>query len=778
MTRKALGRVPLPRTKPGADFRLLLLFAALVGGLDCRPRSDSPPDQREALSSSEPSDTRSAAKDPRRSATPFADSVACRIDHGGMFLDLGTETSHAHRSFALGPFSNLASDTWSDQSYTRFLARDTHYDFWLRDGLDAFELRVRAKGGTANTLVARIDQFALGSEKVRVDTFETLTFSGPKLPLGSGRHQLDLRWVGRPPADGRPYGMAEWIHWAEPEQTSPQYRAPRQRSLRDDVVVGKEPRRALVLEAPASLGCSVEVLRDTKLVLGLGYRGEGALVTQIRARRDGAPPQVLAERRLLGDAATGWTDLELDLDKVGAHLVELELRALGGSAGSRLAVSEPRIVSTPKPLAAARAKLAVLIVASGLHRELLPPFGGTRQLRHLNQLAEASVRFTEYRVPTSVVGGVMASLISGLPPLSHGLETPKSRLSARVQTLADRLRETSGESALFTGVPQTRAAFGFERGWNQFEAFSPVSDIPASAPLERARGWLERAIQRDPDVPRLLVVHLRGGHPPWDLSREEVAELEPREYGGLLEARRGGIILAAIRSYSRLAQRRLSPSDWIRLRALQLASLQKQDAALGQLIELLERSNLWNDTLFAFTGDVASGDPPEAPFGAARPLSEERLLGPLWIKFPDGRFAGTNAPGLTTSIDVTATLAEALGVVLPDGLPGESLFRFAEGNGAPVGRSVVSTLGLEYSTRWGPWLLHGTSPKPPALCELAVDPACAHDVLGSTPIAAEALWRATFEAYRAPTHPDLGARAPEAAAIDKETAAALQVWGE
>ncbi len=716
--------------------------------------------------------------DPQRSGAPFQAYAHCRIAHGGMFVDLGSDTSHARRSFALGPFADLASDTWSDQSYTRFAAALVHYDFWLTRPVENLEIRIRARAGSSNSLSASVGQLRLGSVRLRGDSFQNVSFPSLKAALAPGRHQLTLRWSGRPASDGRPYGMAEWIHWAEPGQSMDEYRPPRQRSLTDDVILGGEPRRSIVLEAPGSLSCPVQVAGDAQLELGLGYWGEGSGVAQILARRDGAAAQILAERRVTGGANARWTDLTLDLAKLGNHLVQLELNAVSDSPSGRLAFSDPRLIARGNSVGPARAKLVVLVVASGLHRELLPPFAGTRRLRHLNQLATVSARFPEYRVPTTLVAGVMASLLTGLPPVAHQLQMPKARLPQRVQTLADRIHESSGESALFTGVPQTRAAFGFARGWNHYEAFSPVNDISASAPLERARAWLEQALERDPDVPRFVVIHVRGGHPPWDLSRDEVAELEPREYNGLLEARRGGIILANIRSNTRLAQRRLSGPDWVRLRALQLAALGKQDDALGSLIELLTRANLWEETLFVFTGDVAMGDPPEAPFGSSRTLTEERLLSPLWIKFPEGRFSGHVVPGLVTSGDVANTVAGALGVRLPDELAGADLYRLAAGEQPPLGRSLLATLGQDYALRWGPWLLRGTSPKAPTLCELSVDPACANDVLHQSPLAAESLWRATFEEHRRQRALENAAQAPEAALLDKDTAAALQVWGD
>jgi hypothetical protein len=715
---------------------------------------------------------------------PFQPAALCRVDHGGMFLDLGTDASHARRSFALGPFSDVASDTWSDQSYTRVSSADVSYDFWLTEQRSDLEVRVRAKAGASGTLAASIDQTRLGSARVKSEGFTTLVFPRPKGPLAPGRHQLGLRWSGRSAGDRRPLGMIEWIHWAEPGQRAAEYRPPRQRSLRDDMVLGGVPRRSIVLEAPGRLGCPVRLTRDATLELGVGYHGDGSAVARVLARRDGAPPLVLAERRVGGKAEDAWIDLSLNLAPLGHHLAQIELEASGETASGpgRVAFSEPHLVTPEAPERAPRAKLVVLVVASGLHRELLPPFEGTRRLRRISQLAEASARFPEYRAPTTVVGAVMGTLLSGLPPLAHGLDSTKLRLARGVLTLGDRIRETSGESAFFTGVPSTRAAFGFDHGWNTFEEFSPVNDVAASAPLEHAKTWLERAIERDRDhepVSRLLVVHIRGGHPPWDLSRDEVAELEPREYMGLLEARRGGLILNTIRNHSRPAQRRLTPPDWVRLKALQLAALEKQDAALGALVELLERERLWNDTLFIFAGDVTMGEPPEAPFGTARPLTEDRLLAPLWVKFPGGRFAGSEVPGPVSSVDVADTVAGALGIALPDELGGVDLYRLATGTGPVLSRGLLATLGQEYSMRYGPWLLRGTSPKAPTLCELGVDPACVHDVFAASPLAAETLWRMTFEAHRqARLLESTGNAKAEPALLDKDTAAALQVWGD
>jgi hypothetical protein len=713
-----------------------------------------------------------------REAFPFRSLARCRVDHGGLFLDLGSESQQLHRAFSLGPFSDVEPEAWADQSHARFSAAEVAYDFWLREPRQGLSLRIRAKAGSASQLSASIDQLRVGNQRLRGANFQTLVFPTLDSPLAAGRHQLRLRWSGRAAGDPGQLGLAEWIHWADPAQPAAQYRAPRERGLLSDVSVAGSPRRAIALEAPSNISCPLLVQPGTELRLGLGYWGEGDGVARIAARSDGGARQILLERRVGATAGAAWADVSVSLDPLAGQLIDLELEAVSDGTTGRVAFSEPRVLTTTGSAAAAPARLVVLVIASGLQRELLPPFTGSRRLRHAARLAAASVRFPNYRVPTTLTAGVVATLLSGLPPLAHQLLSPTARLPASVQLLSERVHELSGESAFFSGVPQTRSVFGFERGWNRYEAFSPVQDLSASAPLEHARSWLEQQLGRDTELRRLLVVHLRGGHPPWDLTREEVAQLEPHDYTGLLEARRGGIILQHQRAQPRPAQRRLSALDWTRLQALQLAALAKQDEALGTLLDLLERSKIWDQTLFLFTGDVGPGDPPEAPFGDGQPLSEDRLVTPLWIKLPGSRQAGAVLSGPVTSVDVSATIAAALGLPAKEGLEGRDLARVASGEGPAAGLPLLAVLGSEYALRWGPWLLRGTSPQTPHLCNLGADPACANDALERSPLAAEALWRATFDEQRRQGAPEAAAARPELAPVDRDTSAALQVWGE
>jgi hypothetical protein len=278
-------------------------------------------------------------------------------------------------------------------------------------------------------------------------------------------------------------------------------------------------------------------------------------------------------------------------------------------------------------------------------------------------------------------------------------------------------------------------------------------------------------------VQHLVVVALRGGHPPWDLTREETALLKPQEYAGILDPRRAGIVLGALREKQRKAARRIGDDDWIRLRALHDAALAKQDAALGKLIAMLKDKGAWNDTLFIVTSDVGLGNAPDIPFDPMAPLTEDRLLLPLLMRFPGDALAGREVTLPTSVPDVAYTVLKALGLDVSR-RHGSDLFARGSGSASLAGDTDLATSAQDYSARLGNWLLRGSAGKVPRLCAQDIDPACTTDGLDQKPLAARALWLSAFgaAARHAREASQLGPR--ERVELDPETTAALTVWGD
>jgi arylsulfatase A-like enzyme len=258
-----------------------------------------------------------------------------------------------------------------------------------------------------------------------------------------------------------------------------------------------------------------------------------------------------------------------------------------------------------------RAHTAIIVVLSEINHSLLPPWSELTGLVHLRDIAGEAVAFTRFRLSSSIATSNLATALSGTPPKTHGLERPDQRLSPGGRTLQEMVKEASGRTAMFTSVPTSFAAFGLAEHWDRFESYSPVDDVSASEPFSQALSWL--AAHPQSSSPRLVLIHARGGHPPWDLSRQESEALPPADYAGRLQPRRGALILKEIRDRPQRTLRRLSEADWIRLSAMQQATLSDQDAALGKLVDALRADGTWADTLLIVTTDRSLADRPSLP---------------------------------------------------------------------------------------------------------------------------------------------------------------------
>jgi hypothetical protein len=150
---------------------------------------------------------------------------------------------------------------------------------------------------------------------------------------------------------------------------------------------------------------------------------------------------------------------------------------------------------------------------------------------------------------------------------------------------------------------------------------------------------------------------------------------------------------------------------------------------------------------------------------------------PLIVHFPGGRFAGKVVDAPTSSTDLSRTAIAALELRPPEALRGRDLYEVAAEPSRFELPVQVATLGAEYSTRWGTFLLRGTSPKRPTLCDMPLGADCTTDRSKDNPFVASYLWRSTYSHFReaAATLHVMPGREP--ATVDPDTVAALTVWG-
>ncbi len=754
---------------------LAATLCVVVGGCQKEEPPLSRSGARPAASAAEPTSP-GRSPDPER-IDLLKELSRCEIEHHGRLLDFGG-TQPPSRGFAAAQAEPPPSVDRGGDTFERLFSRETLLDFWLDEPASEVSVTVRLHSMLAKVLYVAIDEKRLGAQKLVIGETRAMSFPSAHGTLARGRHRLSLRFSGSPRGSKEPIVDLDWVRIGPRLESGANYAAPTLHDVVSDVVLDSVPKRSIVLRAPSVVRCFFRPAADARLRVGLGFWGNGRGTAEVALVSDEKPPRVLSTRKVTGGDGGTFTPVSLDLSPAAGEVVGLELRALEGPRGGRVVFGDPIISRSSAAMPQAPpARTVVLVVLASVERGRLPPWGPAAGMPALADLAKHAVVFSAHRAPSGVPAASFASLISGTSPAVHGLERPGDKLRPKVATLAETLKEAGGRTALFTGVPTSFAPFGFAAGFDAFETFSPVVDLPATEPLTRAQSFLEQELASGGSSPHLVVAVLRGGHPPWDLTREEAATIKPQEYSGILDPRRGGIVLGALREKSKKASRKIGDDDWIRLRALHDAALAKQDIALARLIASLKAKGAWDDTLFIVTSDVGLGSGPDIPFDPAAPLTEDRLLLPLIVRFPRDALGGKEVTLPSTATDVSATILQALGLE-PSAQAGADLFARGSGVASLGGDIDVASNNNDYSARLAGWLLRGTTSKTPRLCASDIDPSCINDALDLRPGAARALWLAVFDTAteNARAASRLGPRLR--AEIDPDTLAALTVWGD
>lgn len=753
------------------------LVLVVVCGLFLSCRSQSSSSSTIATATEPANDPPVAAKSPKliEAHDMLADLPFCEVRHRGIAIDPGSNWSDAYRGYHFGPFGDVEAATRAGSSAGRVKTRKLVYHFWVDRPVQGSYVAFRAQGEAANALALELDGKRVASLQISRETSAVHTVGPIETTLAAGRRALTFKFLGGARAAQKPAALLDWVRIYVPDNGSGSYLPPVARNLVQDVVLDDVPRRALAMRAPSDVRCSVHVTPDLRVAVDVGYWGIGEGVAQVRALTADNRTIVLAERKLVGGDDSKWTILDLALDAFSGQFVAIEFASVQGDGGGRVVFGEPRLLrdrGVPTPVSAQN---VVLVVAGGTHRRLFPPWEGRQGRAALFELVSKGAVFEGYRTDSTLVSSVVASLLTALPPSVHNMLDLGARLPDSASLISEALHEGGGRSAFFTNVPYTFKSFNLNRGWNTFEQLSPVEDRPASEPFTLGSKWLQEDIAREEEGKRLLVLHVRGGHPPWDVTTAEAQLLPPKEYNGIIDPRKGAMELRDVRNRRQRSRQRLGPADLVRMHALQDLALQKQDAGLAQVLRVLTDTGQLDRTLIVFVGDVGMGDPPGVPFVPEGKLQSSRLMPPLIVKFPNDAFAGKRTIVPVSPEALARSLYSAMGLKLKPALAGATLTELLEHGAGVHGGEVLARQGNRFAYFAGAWRLRGTLGEVPGLCNVEVDPTCQTDLLASELHIGHWMWRNALRTYA--EQQSLGRLPREAAELDDFTRSALTVYG-
>jgi hypothetical protein len=747
-----------------------LLCATIAPGCTCQRASDG------SATPAPPATTEGDASAPARTVVIdfVRDLDRCALGHRGVLLDLGdpmTKDSLHPGSLAPGKDERIEHEgaTW-----LRVRARALTMTFyWSAGSTDAPEaaayVEARVRGLTARGVAVLLDgkpagSWALGKGETRIQV------ARPVVPvaLTPGAHELSLRFIGGPRASDEPLAEIDWVHVGTGE-TGEAYSAPTRLDAVLDTTVGGRSLRALSLRAPGSVRCSGWLPADATLEASLATVGGGEADVEARLLRDRHAPVVLGTAHVTGSgvAWAPWSVPVTGLEGDGA-LGSLELVARRATKGTRLLLGEPRVVvtgSTALPAPPAARGVVVVVLGSTSARSL-SPWGGPHPAAELAKLASTGTTFLSNRAVSSLANADLGSMLTGLPPLVLGLDEPDVRLPKGPTTLEEALRQGGVATALFTANPTTGPVFGFDRGWDTLVAHDPLDGMPATQVFDDAAGWIE-AHKADRF---LVVIHARGGHPPWEASAEELKTMPPEGYLGVVEPQRAAEVLGKARKHPA----RLKDDDRARAWALYDRAVDAHDAALGRLVTALRAAGRDGDTAVIVTGDVAATEGPPLPFVDVDTLDEPILATPLVVRWPqDNALAGRRVEAPSSPLDIARTAMGALGMSPPEAFRGIDLATLARGALVPAQRPMAASRAGRSSIRWGTSILLASRERETRLCDVALDPACVADVRATTPLALEPLHRWAVDNLAAPPAP----YPREPAVIDARTLSILVRWG-
>jgi hypothetical protein len=746
-----------------------------MGAASCKPRS-APDAERQAHAEARAAATTAAAT--RRAADTDAGHgeleliehlARCDVYPSGVFVDLGSPAAQGVTGWwSLSADSMLTDAERDGETWARLFGRKLVWRFVLDEPAPLL-VSMRARGAAARSAVVSLDGRPLGTITLSRTQTRVAGTHFTQAPVAAGAHAIELRFTAPTRTQGEPSAEIDWVRAATSEEPGT-FAPPTMGQIVSNVALGGVPHHAIALRAPSSVRCPMLVPAAARLDVSLGFEGPGRGEAEVLLLRDGEEPSLLFSRAIDGGDHAEWVAATIDLAALAGKVATLELRSTSSAAGGRILFGDPVVRSTEPAIAQVpAARLVVVVVVSGVDRSRL---ANADLYPSLAELARSGVTFTAHRAPTTVSAGVMASLLTGRSPGAHGLQDAGARLPTALTTLGVAASEGSVQTGMFSGCPPTFEAFGFARGWDKYATYSPVEGAPAVAPITDALRWATDHMKNE-SARALLVVHARGGHPPWDVTLSEAGKLAPFDYSGPMEPRRAGQIIA--RGRGKHARFRLNENDRARMWALYEVALSGQDRAIGAFVEGLKRAALWNQTLFVVTGDVSVPADSRAPFGDGEDLNEDLLSVPLFVHFPGGAPAGTKVAVPTSIVDISRSALDALHLPVPEGFEGMDLFAVASGAAPAGGRPLFATLGSRYSLRLGDLVLSGTDGKAPSLCDTVLDTTCETDRAEKMPRAAALLFRM---AYDAETSIEQQRLAREPATVDANTAAALQVWGD
>jgi arylsulfatase A-like enzyme len=368
-----------------------------------------------------------------------------------------------------------------------------------------------------------------------------------------------------------------------------------------------------------------------------------------------------------------------------AHPGFAELRRPRIAGTLRRALSPP--VVPPRPVN------VVVYLIDTLRADRLGCYGSPEaRTPRIDAFAGESIRFTRMVANSSWTRPATASVFTGRIPPRHGALEADQAIRSDVVTLPEILQRQGYATGAFVTNVVASAPFGFARGFDVFRLYPARPDreslfVRAQRIVPRVEHWLGRV--RPPFFAYVHVVDPHSPYVPPDRFRRPLrADVTEDAVRSALEGQR-----ECTRCLQDLARERPTPITSERAAALSVlydGEVTLSDAAFGEMLDMLRRAGVLDDTVVILTSDHGEEFLEHEGMTHGKSLYREVLDVPLLVRLPGGARGGTVDTRLVQQADVLPSILDVLGLAIPDGLDGEAVFR--DGGPRQSTREIVSHL--------------------------------------------------------------------------------------
>lgn len=346
------------------------------------------------------------------------------------------------------------------------------------------------------------------------------------------------------------------------------------------------------------------------------------------------------------------------------------------------------VVAPPLPRAAvaapAQAGPVIFIVVDTLRADHLPAYGYSEgHTPNLDAFARDAVRFENAFSNASWTRPSFATLLSGRYPSSHRTMGKSSSLPNEIVTLPEALHAGGYTTRGIVTNYNVAPFFHFDQGFDTYEYLEPdfvlgANDTAAKLLfIQFARQQIETirarmgtvepgSAYRDAETVNRAVVADLGHLPsdsPWLLF---VAYMDPHDPYFPHPYRGNG--------YSRAAHPMPTAAEAPMLESLYNGEITYWDEHFGHLVAELRRRGLYDSSTIIVTGDHGEEFNEHGGFWHGTTLYDEQVHIPLFIKMPNGQFAGSTRSEWVQHVDIMPTLLHLNGLPVPGGVQGHNIF--------------------------------------------------------------------------------------------------------